>query len=119
MKHRISTALPAKACALIVALRQIPSARPAAPPFLPVNTHKLIYYWKKDQWECFDLIKDPEELRNIYHDPASRATVAQLKEELFRLKKYLKHEDQFSDVLPPDGVDVPAPPPAAEARSVN
>ena len=23
-------------------------------------THKLIYFWKKDQWELFDLVRDPE-----------------------------------------------------------
>ena len=23
------------------------------------ETHKLIYFWKKDQWEMYDLVKDP------------------------------------------------------------
>src|SRR5687768_8837283 len=32
-------------------------------------THKLIYFWKKRQWECFDLRRDPYELHNIYSDP--------------------------------------------------
>ena len=27
-------------------------------------THKLIYYWKKDQWELYDLTNDPDELHN-------------------------------------------------------
>ena len=26
------------------------------------RTHKLIYFWKKDQWELFDLVNDPYEL---------------------------------------------------------
>src|SRR5204863_6707978 len=39
-------------------------------------THKLICYWKTDQWELFDLVKDPDELRNIYGDPAQRELVA-------------------------------------------
>ena len=38
-------------------------------------THKLIYFWKKDQWELFDLTKDPKELHNIYADPAAQETV--------------------------------------------
>ena len=73
------------------------------------ETHKLIYFWKKDQWEMYDLVKDPEELRNIYGDPSQAETVATLKAELSRLKKELKDEDQFANKQPPDGVDF-APP---------
>ena len=51
------------------------------------ETHKLIYYWKKDQWELFDLVKDLSEMRNIYNDPAQKELVATLKKELYRLKK--------------------------------
>ncbi len=29
-------------------------------------TKKLIYFWKKNQWEMYDLAKDPEELHNLY-----------------------------------------------------
>jgi arylsulfatase A-like enzyme len=67
--------------------------------------HKLIYYWKKDQWELFDLDKDPQELKNVYADPAYADTVKTLKSELQRLRKELKDDDQFSKELPPDGVD--------------
>jgi len=72
-------------------------------------THKLIYYWKKDQWELFDLVKDPDELHNIYNDPAQQLVAAKLKAELYRLKKELKDDDQFANELPPDGVDGPFP----------
>jgi arylsulfatase A-like enzyme len=72
-------------------------------------THKLIYYWTKDQWELYDLRNDPDEIHNLYSDPAQQQTVAQLKTEMFRLKRELKDEDQFSDKLPPDGVDGPFP----------
>ncbi|MEI7729452.1 MAG: sulfatase [Verrucomicrobiota bacterium] len=73
------------------------------------DTHKLIYFWKKDQWECFDMIKDPMELKNIYQDPAAQPIVAKLKEQLYQLKKELKDEDQFAAQQPPDGVDGPPP----------
>ena len=33
------------------------------------RTHKLIYFWKKDQWELFDLVNDPYELHNLYGEP--------------------------------------------------
>ena len=36
------------------------------------TTHKLIYFWKKDQWEMYDLVKDPDELHNLYNDPAQK-----------------------------------------------
>jgi arylsulfatase A-like enzyme len=67
--------------------------------------HKLIYFWKKDQWEMYDLVKDPDELHNIYNDPAQKDTVAQLKKELYRLKKEIKDDDQFAYEQPPNGVD--------------
>jgi arylsulfatase A-like enzyme len=72
-------------------------------------THKLIYYWKKGQWELFDLEKDPDELHNIYNDPGQQPIVTKLKAELYRLKKELKDDDQFANELPPDGVDGPFP----------
>jgi arylsulfatase A-like enzyme len=73
------------------------------------ETHKLIYYWKKDQWELFDLRNDPEELRNIYSDEQQKEVVAKLKAEMYRLKKELKDDDQFADQQPQGGVDGPFP----------
>jgi arylsulfatase A-like enzyme len=74
---------------------------------LRTATHKLIYYWTKDQWELYDLRSDPDELHNLYSDPTQQNTVARLKAELYRLKRELKDDDQFSKELPPDGVDGP------------
>jgi arylsulfatase A-like enzyme len=73
------------------------------------DSHKLIHYWKKNEWEMFDLRSDPNEMRNLYNEPGQQATVAKLKSELYRLKKELKDDDQFADELPPDGVDGPFP----------
>ncbi len=73
------------------------------------ETHKLIYFWKKDQWELFDLVKDRHELKNVYGDPAYREIREKLRAELYRLKKEFKDEDQFADQQPPGGVDGPAP----------
>lgn len=77
-------------------------------------THKLIYYWKKDQWEMFDLVRDPQELRNVYNEPSEQRTVAKLKKELSRLKKQLEDNDEFADEQIPNGVD--PRPPAQPAR---
>jgi arylsulfatase A-like enzyme len=72
-------------------------------------THKLIYYWKKDQWELFDLVKDPSELHNIYGEPGTEKLATKLKNELSRLKKELKDNDEFADKQPPAGVDGKVP----------
>jgi arylsulfatase A-like enzyme len=84
-------------------------------------THKLIYYWRKDQWELFDLVQDPQELKNLYDDPARQSLVAELKRELYRLKRELKDEDQFADEQPTTGVDGPAPAkkPPGKASSIR
>ncbi len=62
-----------------------------------VRTHryKLICYYKQDEWELFDLKKDPEELNNCYNDPAYANVVAALKIELYRLKAEVGDADQF------------------------
>jgi arylsulfatase A-like enzyme len=69
------------------------------------ETHKLIYFWKIDQWELYDTAKDPEELRNVYADPAYAEAVVALKKELARLKTALGDDDKFANGLPPAGVD--------------
>jgi arylsulfatase A-like enzyme len=75
------------------------------------ETHKLIYFWKKDQWECYDLGQDPAEMNNIYNDAAAQPVVAALKAELLRLKKELKDDDQYADKQPANTSYVAAPPP--------
>jgi hypothetical protein len=55
----------------------------------------LISYYKVGEWELFDLQKDPEELNNLYNDPAYQNVVAALKDELFRLKNAVGDSDQF------------------------
>jgi arylsulfatase A-like enzyme len=69
------------------------------------RTHKLVYFWKKDQWELFDLVRDPAELHNLYGQPGQEALTRELKTELARLKAALRDEDQFASEQPPSGVD--------------
>ncbi|MBL8223070.1 MAG: DUF4976 domain-containing protein, partial [Bryobacterales bacterium] len=59
------------------------------PPHRGVRTerHKLIeYYGEGDYWECFDLVKDPREMKNVYGDPAYAKVTAELKKEMERLR---------------------------------
>jgi hypothetical protein len=68
-------------------------------------THKLIYFWKKDQWELFDLVRDSNELHNLYGQPGQEELTRTLKAELQRLKQAVRDEDQFAQEQPPSGVD--------------
>jgi len=71
------------------------------------RTHKLVYYWKKDQWELFDLVHDPSEMNNLYGQPGHDELTKTLKAELARLKAAVKDDDQFANDQPPNGVDGP------------
>ena len=71
------------------------------------STHKLIYFWKKDQWELFDLVRDPNELHNLYGQPGQEKLTETLKAELQRLKQVVKDDDQFANEQLPNGVDGP------------
>jgi arylsulfatase A-like enzyme len=73
------------------------------------DTHKLIHFWKKDQWELYDLTKDPSEMKNLSADPAAQPVLAALKTRLAALKKEVGDTDQFATELPRDDVDQ-APP---------
>jgi arylsulfatase A-like enzyme len=71
------------------------------------RTHKLIYFWKKDQWELFDLVNDPFELHNLYGQRGQEQLTATLKAELQKLKRALRDDDQLANEQLPNGVDGP------------
>jgi arylsulfatase A-like enzyme len=76
------------------------------------DTHKLIYFPTINQWECFDLVIDPQEMHNIYNEPTAQPVVAKLKDELTRLKKEVRDaEDKYADsaTWPKSTADVLAP----------
>lgn len=67
---------------------------------------KLIYYYGKalgssgaidrdtePEWELFDMVKDPHEMKNLYGDPAYEKVVRDLKAELTRLRKQYRDVD--------------------------
>ncbi len=80
------------------------------------TTHKLIYFWKQDAYEMFDLTKDPNEQHNLLY-PAGPATpevaakFAELKAEIARLQRVYRDEGQFADpaTWPADSSDGPFP----------
>ena len=70
-------------------------------------THKLIYFWQKNQWELFDLVHDPYELHNLYGQQGQDSLTASLKQELSRLKREVRDDDQLANEQFPNGVDGP------------
>ncbi|PYJ07809.1 MAG: sulfatase [Verrucomicrobia bacterium] len=64
------------------------------------DRYKLIYFHDLNEWELFDLKKDPHEMRSVYADPGYAKVVAELKGELQRLRAELKDHDQWVDAPP-------------------
>src|SRR5688500_4772746 len=71
--------------------------------------HKLVHYYgdaleqpgavdepRPEEWELFDLVADPFELRSMHDDPAHAGLLAELRAELERLS------DEVGDVAPTD-----------------
>ena len=54
--------------------------------------YKLIQIYEFGEWEFYDLLKDPDELNNVYDDPAYQQEVAMMKSELERLRVHYKDE---------------------------
>lgn len=61
------------------------------------KTDKLVYYYKRDEWEYFDLTTDPNEYKNQYANPAYAKRVAYLKKRLGELREELGDHDQFQN----------------------
>jgi arylsulfatase A-like enzyme len=57
--------------------------------------HKLIYFDRLDEWELFDLEKDPREMRNVHAEPEYAPVVAELERELARLRAELEDDDSY------------------------
>lgn len=59
------------------------------------DRYKLIhFYYSIDQWEFYDLEKDPNELNNSINDPKYKKEIASLKKELKKLQK--EYNDDMS-----------------------
>lgn len=58
--------------------------------------YKLMhFYHDQDAWELYDLAADPNELKNVYEEPAYAAEVKELKAELERLRRFYLDSSQL------------------------
>jgi arylsulfatase A-like enzyme len=62
--------------------------------------HTLAYYDATDEWELFDNVKDPQQLRSVYADPAYAKTLVELKTELTRLRALYQDRDDVKPAKP-------------------
>lgn len=60
--------------------------------------YKLIHFYNIEEWELYDLEKDPHEMHSVYADPAYATVVTDLKAELKRLQTELKVPDDTGSV---------------------
>lgn len=54
------------------------------------------FYYDVDEWELYDRKKDPQEMRNVYHDPEYADIVAGLKVKLEALRKQYGDSDELN-----------------------
>ncbi len=52
------------------------------------DRYKLIYFYKNNEWEFYDLEKDPNEMNNVYSKSEYANKIVEMKKELKRLRKY-------------------------------
>ncbi len=58
---------------------------------------KLIhFYYNIDEWELYDLEKDPDEMKNVYDDPEYSDIVVELREQLYGLREKYGDADSLS-----------------------
>ena len=60
--------------------------------------YKLIhFYYDIDEWEMYDLEKDPQEMRNIYNDPEYKDVHIAMHKKLEEVRKYYGDSDELND----------------------
>ena len=56
------------------------------------DRYKLIYFYTVNEWEFYDLEKDPAEQNNLINDPSQQTNISQMKKELKNLQ--VEYDDQ-------------------------
>ncbi|MEK6270513.1 MAG: sulfatase [Planctomycetales bacterium] len=62
--------------------------------------YKLMHFYQFDEWEFYDLEADPDELVNLYEDPAYAEKIDAMKQELIALREQVEDDSDVS--LAPD-----------------
>ncbi len=62
------------------------------------SRYKLIHFYQFNEWEFYDLEKDPDELQNEYGNPQYAAEVAKLKKQLSSLEEQYEEDTDRSEM---------------------
>ena len=64
---------------------------------MSTERYKLIhYYYDIDEWELYDIKEDPQEMKNVYNDPAYASVKADLHKRLTNLMAKYKDSDELA-----------------------
>lgn len=63
------------------------------------DRYKLMHFYEFDEWEFYDLEKDPEELTNLYGNPEYADIIKEMKKQLVDLQEYYE-DDSVTPVRP-------------------
>ncbi|CAD5251132.1 MULTISPECIES: sulfatase [unclassified Imperialibacter] len=67
---------------------------------ITTSKYKLIhYYYDIDKWELFDLEKDPQEMQNVYNDPAYAEVKTELHQQLDQLRSQYQDSDSLNQMF--------------------
>jgi arylsulfatase A-like enzyme len=71
---------------------------------ISTDRYKLMhFYYDIDEWELFDLEKDPMELKNVYNDPAYTIVRNHLHKRLDKIMKEFKDSRELAEKFIPSG----------------
>lgn len=62
------------------------------------DRYKLMHFYQFDEWEFYDLETDPDELTNLYNDPAYADLVAEYKDKLTNLEEHYGDDSNMSEM---------------------
>ena len=69
---------------------------------MSTERYKLIhYYYDIDEWELYDIKADPQEIRNVYNDPAYASVKADLHKRLKKLMEKYKDSEALAESFLP------------------
>jgi len=63
------------------------------------DRYKLMHFYEFDEWEFYDLEKDPDELQNEYNNPEYADVIGKIRQEFVSLRQHYKDESE-TGVLP-------------------
>jgi len=68
----------------------------AVPAHYGIRTERytLVHFYEVNEWELFDLKKDPQQLNSVYNNPEYAKTCEELKRELAQLRSRYQAPDE-------------------------